>query len=79
MNAHLTQRRPQEAVLDEAGQRFYRGAVFRHIADMFPPLRRSVGLQRGGPRACLAGLEVETALVPAAHETEIVGQPTVAR
>lgn len=75
----LTQRYPQEAVLDEAGQRFYRGAVFRNIAQEFPAFRCAVGLQRGGPIAWLARLQVETGLVPAAHETEIVGQLTVAR
>ena len=74
-----SQRHPQEAVLDDARQRFDRRAVFRQVAHVFPGFRRSVALQCGGPRARLAGLEIKTALMKAAHETEIVGQPTVAR
>ena len=48
-----TQCHPQEVVLDEAGQRFNRGTVFRNIAKKFPPFRRSVCLQPGGPRRSL--------------------------
>ena len=74
-----TQRHPQNAVPNEAGQRLYRRPVLRDIAQEFPPRRRAVCLQLGRPVAGFTCLQVETGVVPAADEPEIAGESAVAR
>ena len=75
----LAQRHPQEAVLDEAGQRFYWRAVFRNIAEKFPSRRCTVCLQFRCPISRRTGLQIKTGLVPTANEPKVVSKSAIAR